>query len=231
MTWVKAEYECGSLFSYRMPDFSSQYALSSLLPGPSTVKLALVATAIETTGMVSYGEEIFGLVKNAEVGMVPPKKIAVSNVLIKRLKQKKGKLELESTFGIRGYVHFSGPISIYLDVGGERENIKKIKTLLGMVRRLGTSDSIVWCLKSVKENPPKVCIKAEKELGEVGEGDILVIPVKDLNPDPEIKFEHVNIYDSAKPPRRKNVYVKKFYPIPISKRRQGKNWITYEIER
>lgn len=228
MTWVSAVYEFGGLFSYKVPGFSSQYALSSPLPGPSTIKLALVATAIETKN-VSNGEKIFEVVKNANVKLSPPRRIALSNVLIKRLKAKKERKKrgLETTFGIRGYVHFAEPFKIYIEDGETRG---EIENLLRRIRRLGTSDSVVYC-KSVKEEiPPENAIEAVKTF-EKAEKNMLIIPVKDLNPDPDVKFKHINIYDKSKPPRGKGIFVSKFYMIPVLHQEQGKNWTIYEIRR
>ena len=260
MGWIRTDYEFGSLFSYRIPDYPSpSYALSSPLPGPSTIKLAIVATAIETSGKVDFGEKIFEIVKNTAIKIKTPKKIALSNMLIKRLKQKdpskqkteivgdcegctkknvklwlieeKGKqlckecaTTLESTFGIRGYVHFLEPLTIYLNV----DNKECLKELLKKVRRFGTSDSLVYCRDVVEEEPPANCIEPVETI-EKSQRNVLLVPVKDLNPDSEIKFEHVNPYDNSKPPKDKKVFVRKFYLIPISEHKQGKNWIIYEI--
>jgi CRISPR-associated Cas5-like protein len=229
MTWIGAIYEFGSLFSYRIPDFSSQYALSSPLPGPSTIKLALVATAIETKDVI-YGEKVFGTIKNAKIKLLPPKRIALSNVLVKRLKAKKERKEkgFESTFGIRGYVHFAEPLKIYIETAIESGKIgEEIENLLRRIRRLGTSDSVVYCESVKKEIPPANAIEAVEALKKA-EKNVLVIPVKDLNPDPAIKFEHINIYSKSKQPKAK-VFVSKFYTIPILDQKQGKNWIVYEI--
>jgi CRISPR-associated Cas5-like protein len=61
MKWVKAVYRFAGFFSYRVPDFSSQYALSSPVPGPSIVKPGLISTGIEQKGDPSYGEILFGI--------------------------------------------------------------------------------------------------------------------------------------------------------------------------
>ncbi|MDI6902647.1 MAG: CRISPR-associated protein Cas5 [Methanocellales archaeon] len=224
MVWFKAEYEFGSLFSYRMPDFSSQYALSLPLPGPSTIKLATVATAIESTGNLKYGKEIFELIKNAEIKIGMPKRIGISNVLIKRLKKKKDKKELETTFGIRGYVHFLEPIEIYVNA---KEYARDIGNLLRRIRRFGTSDSLVCCKSPIsEEEPPENCIEAVDHFPEKAERNMLVVPVKDLNQDEKVRFEHVNPYDEAP---SKDVFVRKFYFIPILNSREGKNWTVYEV--
>lgn len=228
MTWLKAEYEFGSLFSYRIPDFSTQYALSSLLPGPSTIKLAIVATAIETTGKVSYGEEIFKVVKNAGIKIGLPQKIASSNVLIKRLKKKKDEMGLETTFGIRGYVHYSEPLRIYMEV--EEGKGKEIGNLVKKVRRFGTSDSLVHCRSVEVEEPPDTCIEPSEKLESIGEFTRrhLLIPTRDINPAPEIRFEHINIYSEEKPKQGINVLVTRFYKVPIVSEREGKNYSIYQ---
>jgi len=223
MVWFKAEYEFGSLFSYRMPDFSSQHALSSPLPGPSTIKLATVATAIKSTGNLKYGKEIFELIKNAEIKIGLPKRIGISNVLIKRLKKKKDKNELETTFGTRGYVHFLEPIEIYVNA---RENANEIRNLLRKIRQFGTSDSLVYCRSIDEEEPPENCIEAVDHFPEKAERNTLVVPVRDLNPDEKVRFEHVNPYDEAP---SKDVFIRKFYFIPILNSREGKNWTVYEV--
>lgn len=223
MVWVKAAYELGSLFSYRIPDYPSpSYALSSPLPGPSAIKLAIVATAIETTGKIDFGEKIFEIVKNAKIKIKIPKKIALSNMLIKRLKKKKEALELESTFGIRGYVHILEPLTIYINV----DNKDGVKDLLKKIRRFGTSDSLIYCKDDIAEEEPQAnCIEPVDTLEQVQQ-HVLLVPVKDLNPDQKIKFENVNPY--VKSLREKDVFVKKFYLLPISKQIEGKNWIIYE---
>jgi CRISPR-associated Cas5-like protein len=257
MVWIKATYEFASLFSYRIPDFSSQYALSSILPGPSTVKLAIVSTAIETTGDIGYGREIFEIVKSAEIKIELPKKVAQTNLLIKRLKKRKepdkkmasgkgacyicGKKTdlfldkndnknkckdcwgLETTFGIRGYVHYPGIFSVYLNTS--KNNGKKIKKILTNVRRFGTSDSLVWCRNVSEETPSSRAISAVEKLGKENNRNVLILPVKDINP--EISFDDVNIYNRKK--SKKDIFSRKIYSIPLTSRHQGKNWMVYEF--
>lgn len=87
MTWLRAEYEFAGLFSYRIPNLSPSFAFSSPIPGPSTVKLAIISTAIERSGNVNYGKKIFNIVKNSRILFEIPEKTSLSRALIKRLKQ------------------------------------------------------------------------------------------------------------------------------------------------
>jgi CRISPR-associated Cas5-like protein len=226
MVWIKATYEFASLFSYRIPDFSSQYALSSILPGPSAIKLAIVSTAIETTGSTKYGEKIFELIKDADIRIRLPSKISSTNVLIKRLKQKKGGKGLETTFGIRGYVHYPEEFDIYINIPDDKVN--DVKELLKKVRRFGTNDSLVWCKKIEIENPKEDAICAVENLPKEGR-NVFLIPVKDINP--EIKFEDVNIYGEKNRKRRRDPFLKKFYLLyNVSKQISRGNWIVYEFD-
>lgn len=220
MAWIRADYEFGGLFSYRIPDYPSpSYALSSPLPGPSTIKLAVVATAIETTGDIDFGEQIFYEIKNIPIRIGLPEKFSISNVLIKRLKKKKDEEKFENTFGIRGYLHMFEPLMIYFNM----DNNETLKDILKKIRRIGTSDSIVSCINITEEDPAENSIKASTSM-ENNKRNVLPIPIKDISDSDQIRFEHVNPYSKIK---NANVFVKKFYFIPIKKQIQGKNWIIY----
>jgi CRISPR/Cas system-associated protein Cas5 (RAMP superfamily) len=257
MVWIRADYEFGSLFSYRIPDFSSQYAISSILPGPSAIKLAIVSTAIEITGNVEYGKEIFEIIKNGEIKIQLPRRISQTNVLIKRLKSQdiskqktklKGDCEkcgkkntklweidekklckecaskLIQTFGIRSYVHYPEKFSIYIDI--PEDKFKEFEKILKSIRYFGTSDSLVWCKSANIEEPPNDAISAVETLKNE-DRNVIIIPVKDINPD--VGFDDINIYQKKKV--RKDLLLKRFYILPISKLTQGKNWIVYEFSQ
>ncbi|RLF79884.1 type I-A CRISPR-associated protein Cas5, partial [Thermococci archaeon] len=72
MKWLRLRIHFPSFYSYRIPEYSSQYALALPLIAPSTIKLALVATAIRMSGKVSEGKRIFEYVKDAKVGIKLP---------------------------------------------------------------------------------------------------------------------------------------------------------------
>jgi hypothetical protein len=85
-TWLRADYEFPSTFSYRMPDVSAQFAIGSPIPSPAAVKLALVDTAIRWSGDVNKGRRIFDTIKTARVCVVPPARVVRFRAFIKRLK-------------------------------------------------------------------------------------------------------------------------------------------------
>ncbi|RLI43963.1 type I-A CRISPR-associated protein Cas5, partial [Candidatus Bathyarchaeota archaeon] len=80
MVWVSGTYEFASTFSYRIPYFSSSYALTTLAPSPSTIKLAIVASIINRKGNIKDGKILFEGIRTAEVLMELPTKISVFKV-------------------------------------------------------------------------------------------------------------------------------------------------------
>mgnify|MGYP000846014213 CR=1 FL=1 len=223
MQWLKLTLHFPSFFSYRIPDYSSQYALGVPLPSPSTLKLGVVSTAIRSTGKVSEGEKVFGAVKNAEICIIPPERVVINSFLIKRLKNKKGGLELIPTFGIRDYVFFSDDIEVFVG----NENINSVAEYFNKINYIGSSDSIAY-IKSIKtENPSKNVIKAvniDEFSDAAAKESYLVYPVKDINKD--TTFVQINPY-SGKSSRK--ILDQKYYLIK-AKVRKGKNWKILDIQ-
>jgi len=146
MVWVGAEYRFASTFSYRIPYFSSSYALSAPTPSPSTIKLAVVSAIINRRGEVEAGRNLFEGIKTAPVAIALPKKIGVFKCFMKRLKQKRGGRGFERTFGVREYVVYSDALNIHLDV--PKEASESLLDGLKGIQYFGSSDSICSCIKS-----------------------------------------------------------------------------------
>lgn len=227
MQWVKLTLHFPSFFSYRIPDYSSQYALSVPLPSPSVIKLAAVATAIRNSGKVAEGERVFYAVRDADVKILPPNKIAVTSVLIKRLKKKKNPTELQSfepTFGVREYVFFSDDINLFIGSSDIHAAVKYFSSL----RYLGSGDSILYVKNLEVETPPEYAIKAitSKELTETCSNEYCIVyPVKDISK--KATFDQINPYSSKS---SKNAFEMMYYLIK-AKLKKGKNWKVLEIIR
>ncbi len=217
MRWLKLEIHFPSFYSYRIPDYSSQYALALPLIAPSTIKLALVSTAIRFSGKVSEGKRIFECVKDANVGVKLPHVIAINSVFIKRLKKKKDQSGFQQSFGVREYIHFGENLYIYLGFN-KIELPENLLAYAQNIRYIGTSDSIIYVRDArwIDETPQDAIFPLE--LSKLPEG-VLIYPVKDFKKN--VKFEQVNPYSKTK---SKNIYETKYYPIMIKKVKEGKNW-------
>lgn len=225
MAWIWAELHFASLFSYRMPNLSPGYALISPIPSPAALRLALVDAAIKSTGRVEYGKEVFDLIKPARLEMEPPEGVAVLKVFIKRLKPSKPpKTGFEESFGVREYCHFQGPLKVYLEVSERVEDITHLFTLL---RRLGTTDSVMMGNAKIEGKEPMQALTCKESTVLKPEvSNLARRPVVTLN---EIKsdagFSQVNPYAGG---RRGNPFIQKIFTLPIVEERRGENWVLYK---
>ena len=221
MQWVKLTLHFPSFFSYRIPDYSSQYAMSMPLPSPSTIKLGLVATAIRTTGNIAEGEHVFYAVRDADIRIIPPHQIVINTFLIRRLKKKKNPTEIESferTFGVREYVFFQDDINLFVGC----DETDTIIEYFRMLRYLGSGDSLLYVKHIEKiEEPPVDAIKpvtGREFIDTISEGGHIIYPVKDIHK--EANFEQINPYSDEK---GKNIFERKYYLLK-AKVKRGKNW-------
>jgi len=224
MVWLRADYEFPSTFSYRMPDVSAQFAVGSPIPSPATVKLALVDTAIRWTGNVGEGQRIFELVKTSRVCIIPPPQVVRFRAFIKRLKPPHSSAgprapTVEST-GVRDYFLLKGTLSVYIEVPAS--NADEVEELLRRVRRLGTSDSICWCVEVCREGPPQqLCPHLLRKVSSVQAG--LVVRLSDLTQDSQ--FGGFNPFGGN---TRDAHLDKQVYVLPLTVRYSGETWAILE---
>lgn len=233
MEWIKAEIEFASTFSYRMPDTSSQFAIPMLLPGPSTIKLGLVATAILQSGKIEEGQYMFEILKRTETKFLLPERIAVFRPLIKRLKAisaAKKTRGFEPTFGTRGYVLYSAPLILYLGISDVIDKeVKQIVSMLKCLRRLGTSDSLLMVSNITRGGPPDSFLTIEPLVSLNGmERGGLIQKVKDITS--EACFSDIDPFKKLvkKGKKNKSPFVTRFYILPVKSVKEGGNWILYE---
>jgi len=224
MPWIGAKYRFASTFSYRIPNFSSSYALSAPVPSPSTVKLAVTSEIIARNGNVNKGKEIFNEISGSKVVIELPSRIAIFKAFIKRLKQKrkiKGERGgFDQTFGIREYVHFGGPLGIYLEIP---ERIKDtVEASLRNISYFGTSDSICSCIEVVSKPPSENCVVKEfdPDLNKNG----IVFLLSDFTE--TVSFNNVNPYSEEKM-TNKHISIKPYF-FPLKPIKKENNYILYE---
>lgn len=219
--WVRAEVHFASLYSYRIPNTSPSFAPASPVPSPSAVRLALVDAAIQRSGSIEEGKDVFERVKAVPLCLVPPPRVCIIRAFTKRLKPGKGEELVEST-GIREYCHPQGPLEIYLQPGEEAE---RIASLFRHLRRLGTSDSLARCSTEMVEAPPQelFCLPVDELPGHLDNLERrMVVSLLELPEDAD--FEAINPYS---PLRRGFRYRQKFWVLPLVQQQRGENWVLY----
>lgn len=217
MRWLRLVVHFPSFYSYRIPEYSSQYALALPIIAPSTVKLAIISTAIRTSGKVREGKRMFNYLRDAQVGVKPPREIAINSVFVKRLKKKKDQYGFQQSFGVREYVHFSGNLEVYIELPDDVP--ERIKQYAKHIRYLGTSDSLVYVNAGWTNKPENGVLFPVENISKVPPGSY-IYPVKDFSS--KATFEQINPYSSKNPGKP---YKTKYFPLKLSRSAiEGRNW-------
>jgi len=226
MPWIGAKYKFMSTFSYRLPNFSSSYALSAPSPSPSTVKLALVSSTISRSGKVESGKTLLEQIRLAKVTMELPDRMATFKSFIKRLKPKRHGGGFEKTFGVREYVVYGGPLSIYIEA--PHEIIADISDALKNISYFGTSDSLCICIETSLSDPPwgrcakPYNVKTMDQKSKEG----LIFLLTDLTEN--ASFETVNPFSEVKLRERKHI-ISLPYLFPMRIVKKESNCVVYEL--
>jgi hypothetical protein len=76
--WLAANYHFPTTYSIRVPMSSMSSARALPAPGPGTVRLALIRTAIELFGMDYTHDVLFPIIRSAGICIRPPERVAFS---------------------------------------------------------------------------------------------------------------------------------------------------------
>jgi len=237
MVWAYAKYTFASTFSYRIPYFSSSYAISAPVPGPSTIKLALVASAINRDGNVETGKMLFEKIRDSAVTVELPEKLIAFKAFMKRLKQKRKGKEVtiktsfgelverfESAFGIREYIIYDGPLSIYIEVSDE-SSAQEIMRYFKAIQYFGSSDSICTCLGTGLSDPDwQKCIRQANAESEKIQNKGMIFLLTDFTE--KATFDSINPFSGRKLKKGELLLKPYFFPIEVVKK--DKNCVVYK---
>lgn len=235
MVWTCAKYAFAGTFSYRIPYFSSSYALSAPTPSPSTVKLALVASVINRNGNVEAGKKLFEKIRGSTVTIELPERIITLKAFMKRLKQKRkgqetmiitsfGELieRFESTFGIREYVIYDEPIRVYIDA--PVDSVQDVLESFKLVQYFGSSDSLCTCLETnICEPDLQKCVRPIDSESGIFDTEGIVFLLTDFTE--KATFDSVNPFSSKK--MKKGELLQKPYFFPLETVKKEKNCTVY----
>jgi CRISPR-associated Cas5-like protein len=237
MVWAYAKYSFASTFSYRIPYFSSSYAISAPVPGPSTIKLALVASAINRDGNVEIGKRLFEKIRDSAVTVELPEKLIAFKAFMKRFKQKRKGKEItiktsfgelverfEYTFGIREYIIYGGPINIYIEVSDESFS-QEIMRYFKAIQYFGSSDSICTCLETGISDPDwQKCIRQANAEGGKIQNKGMIFLLTDFTA--KATFDSINPFSGKKPKKGELLLKPYFFPIEVVEK--DKNCVVYK---
>jgi hypothetical protein len=153
--WLAAKYHFPSTYSCRIPMSSTGHATVTPAPGPATVRLALIRSAIELFGLVFVRDKLFPSICSLRVLIKPPERVAITPHRLRALKWEageKGKLDrvLESVV-VREIAHAQGHMTVYLEVSLQEEWL--YRQILQTIGYWGQTSSFACCVEISHEAP------------------------------------------------------------------------------
>lgn len=228
MSWLIAEFHIPNLFSFKKIKASNTSAKTLLIPTPFAVKTAIVASAINHTGNVKKGKEMFEIVKNLEIRFKPPKKAiinqnqrSITSIRGKGSKKEGNKrYEYNSKPAFKEYVKFSEEnfkIAFELNEELEKEENKEFfLKFLRKVTHLGGGESFVQFMNY--EITEKLDDNYSKKLEDFDDltkvYDRLKQPLEDVGND---TFEGLSIHNSNIKQKRERKNQAQFLPLVESR--------------
>ncbi len=154
-TWLAADYHFPSTYSCRIPMSSASHATVTPAPGPGTVRLALIRTAIELFGLEFVREELFPSICSLRVLIKPPERVAITPHRIRALKWEAGgkgeRDRIQESVVVREIAHAQGPMTLYLEVPSQEES--QYRQILQAIGYWGQTSSFACCVGITQEAP------------------------------------------------------------------------------
>ncbi|MCX8177088.1 MAG: hypothetical protein N3F10_02160 [Candidatus Bathyarchaeota archaeon] len=181
------------------------------------------------------GKKLFEKIRGSTITIELPERITTLKTFMKRLKQKRkgqetmlitssGELveRFESTFGIREYVIYDGPISVYIDTS--EDSAQDVLKSFKLVQYFGSSDSLCTCLEANISKPDlQKCIRPVDSESEVFGTKGVVFLLTDFTE--KATFESVNLFSDKK--LKKGELLQKPYFFPLEVVKKEKNCTVY----
>lgn len=200
--WYVTDYQSVGLISLKLSTATSTGGKSLLLPTPFAIKMALLDVILRDVGEVR-GKRLWPQLRDAEIALCGPQRIAVSNAFVKILKPAKNGPVADSDTGLvrpmvnsiafREYVHWQGELAIgFRPAGASAAPWHKWMT---MISYFGKRGGFVQAVKTAQETEELTDVFTRiVGLGTHFSLDGTVQIMDDCGP--KVTFEQVNIYSS-----------------------------------
>ncbi len=158
--WLAADYHFPLTYSCRVPMTNMSIATASPAPGPATIRLALVRTAIEIFPMAYVRDTLFPVIRSASIRVRPPERVALSSHVLHARKESLPKPVAATTSGsayiigtpiCREFAHANSPMTIYIDV--PNAYCEAVSRTLAVIGYWGRTDSFAQCLSVGNHEP------------------------------------------------------------------------------
>jgi hypothetical protein len=140
--WLTAQYHMPATYSIRMPASSPFTGRTLPAPGPATVQLAMIRTAIELFGAEYTCKHLFPHIVSSCPRVQPPLRVGISDQLSSVLKASAGG-GLGNSIGYREVCHAEGPICASIRV--PMPHVDRFRKILMAIGYWGRSDGFAHC--------------------------------------------------------------------------------------
>lgn len=159
--WLAASYHMPTTYSCRTPMSSMSSATALPAPGPATVRLALVRTAIELCGTAYTRDALFPAICRADIRIQPPGRVALSTQAILAYKESEWlsgdvakrdeRTSLTTAPICREYAQAGDPLTIYIAMPDAYHDI--VRQLFMAVGYWGQGHSLASCVAIQRQEP------------------------------------------------------------------------------
>ena len=140
LVWLAATYHLPSTYSCRVPMSSMSSAQALPTPGPATVRLALLKSALELFGVASTRDVLFSVLSTMVIQIRPPERVALAYQVQHAFKASPSvglrAAHMSDTVIYREVAHATGVMTVYIAVPEPLCDV--CRRMLGVVGVLGT---------------------------------------------------------------------------------------------
>jgi hypothetical protein len=241
--WLLVPFQATGLFSLRESLATSWVAKTNLLPTPYSIKLAMLEGAIRSQG-VAAAAALFPIIRDREICIEPPVRLAVTGTLVKvlRVTEEKGKREdktgpdpaerepFKGAMAYREFVFYGSDVTLAMDVtglgDGECNDLVRALRHVSSFGKRGSFFQNRWQEQVVEGVTPGLTFARRVDrLGSRFYVDQVIQQYDEMGP--EATWEAVNTY-STKPVRLGLERVLVPYAIPLRMRQTGARFVIYE---
>ncbi len=224
MQWLAAHYHFPSTYSCRMPLSSKSVTLATPGPGPSTVRLALIRAGCEIFDRRVVRDDLYPLIRAAEIRIRPPERVAISQQVLQgykgRHREASSVTSMVNSLLYREVAQAQGELTVYMQVPAAKAD--PFRELMMTIGYWGQTDSLTMCL-AVEEAAPNQneCALPLRLLQELGPLGAFFTGLLAEFRKPELAWEEVvpnERRDEGEPPLHVEVYV---WPMRLIKRSAG----------
>lgn len=150
LTWLMASYHMASAYSIKVPMMNPDSGKALPTPGPATVQLAMIRTAIELFGVDAVRSDLFRHIVAHCPRIKPPDRVAVCDQVTRAFKAEDRGTYVQG-MAMQEVCHAVGPIKIYIPVPGHMVDV--FENVLFGIGYWGQSNGFACCVSVEKSVP------------------------------------------------------------------------------